>query len=123
LVTGEQKIGLHQQEQRALYSAFQAYFRKHKPPLLAAWGKNDPLFLPQGAVAFKREHSINPTGCQHPVTTSLSCCGLTCPARTLLNSDGAAPIQKANWAILNVHYWPLADIRLALAHVLGGKRT
>jgi pimeloyl-ACP methyl ester carboxylesterase len=39
----------------ALYPAFQAYFRKHKPPLLAAWGKNDPFFLPPGAEAFKRD--------------------------------------------------------------------
>jgi pimeloyl-ACP methyl ester carboxylesterase len=27
----------------ALYPEFQAYFRKHKPPFLAAWGKNDPF--------------------------------------------------------------------------------
>jgi pimeloyl-ACP methyl ester carboxylesterase len=39
----------------ALYPEFQAYFRKHQPPLLAAWGKNDPFFLPQGAKAFKRD--------------------------------------------------------------------
>lgn len=39
----------------ALYPQFQAYFRKHKPPLLAAWGKNDPFFLPPGAEAFKRD--------------------------------------------------------------------
>jgi len=39
----------------ALYPAFQDYFRKHKPPLLAAWGKNDPFFLPPGAEAFKRD--------------------------------------------------------------------
>jgi pimeloyl-ACP methyl ester carboxylesterase len=39
----------------ALYSEFQAYFRKHKPPFLAAWGKNDPFFLPAGAEAFKRD--------------------------------------------------------------------
>jgi pimeloyl-ACP methyl ester carboxylesterase len=32
-----------------MYPEFQAYFRKHKPPLLAAWGKNDPFFLPPGA--------------------------------------------------------------------------
>jgi pimeloyl-ACP methyl ester carboxylesterase len=38
----------------ALYPAFQDYFRKYKPPLLAAWGKNDPFFLPPGAEAFKR---------------------------------------------------------------------
>jgi pimeloyl-ACP methyl ester carboxylesterase len=39
----------------ALYPEFQAYFRTHKPPLLAAWGKNDPFFLPAGADAFKRD--------------------------------------------------------------------
>jgi pimeloyl-ACP methyl ester carboxylesterase len=39
----------------ALYPEFQAYFRNHKPPLLAAWGKNDPFFLPPGAEAFKRD--------------------------------------------------------------------
>ena len=39
----------------ALYPAFQDYFRTHKPPLLAVWGKNDPFFLPPGAEAFKRD--------------------------------------------------------------------
>ena len=39
----------------ALYPTFQSYFRTHKPPFLAAWGKNDPFFLPAGAEAFKRE--------------------------------------------------------------------
>ncbi len=39
----------------ALYPAFQEYFRKHKPPFLAVWGKNDPFFLPAGAEAFKRD--------------------------------------------------------------------
>jgi pimeloyl-ACP methyl ester carboxylesterase len=39
----------------ALYPTFQAYFRTHKPPFLAAWGKNDPFFLPRGAEAFKRD--------------------------------------------------------------------
>jgi pimeloyl-ACP methyl ester carboxylesterase len=38
-----------------LYPTFQSYFRTHKPPLLAAWGKNDPFFLPAGAEAFKRD--------------------------------------------------------------------
>ena len=41
----------------ALYPAFQDYFRTHKPPLLAVWGKNDPFFLPPGAEAFKRDIS------------------------------------------------------------------
>jgi len=39
----------------ALYPSFQGYFRTHKPPLLAVWGKNDPFFLPLGAEAFKRD--------------------------------------------------------------------
>jgi pimeloyl-ACP methyl ester carboxylesterase len=40
----------------ALYPAFQAYFRQHKPRFLAVWGKNDPFFLPPGAEAFKRDN-------------------------------------------------------------------
>ena len=39
----------------ALYPAFQEYFRKRQPGLLAIWGKNDPFFLPAGAEAFKRD--------------------------------------------------------------------
>lgn len=39
----------------AMYPAFQAYFRTHKPRFLAVWGKNDPFFLPPGAEAFKRD--------------------------------------------------------------------
>lgn len=38
-----------------LYPQFQEYLRKHKPPLLAVWGKNDPIFLAAGATAFKRD--------------------------------------------------------------------
>jgi pimeloyl-ACP methyl ester carboxylesterase len=38
-----------------LYPAFQEYFRKSQPPLLAIWGKNDPFFIPPGAEAFKRD--------------------------------------------------------------------
>jgi pimeloyl-ACP methyl ester carboxylesterase len=39
----------------ALYPAFQNYFRTYKPRFLAAWGENDPFFLPAGAEAFKRD--------------------------------------------------------------------
>jgi pimeloyl-ACP methyl ester carboxylesterase len=39
----------------ALYPVFQEYFRKHQPPFLAVWGRNDPFFLPPGAEAFKRD--------------------------------------------------------------------
>ncbi|MER5941976.1 alpha/beta hydrolase [Streptomyces sp. NPDC001928] len=38
-----------------LYPAFQEYFRTHRPPLLAIWGRNDPFFLPAGAEAFKQD--------------------------------------------------------------------
>jgi pimeloyl-ACP methyl ester carboxylesterase len=38
-----------------LYPTFQSYFRTYKPPFLAAWGKNDPFFLPAGAEAYKRD--------------------------------------------------------------------
>jgi pimeloyl-ACP methyl ester carboxylesterase len=39
-----------------LYPAFQEYFRRSKPPLLAIWGKNDPYFIPPGAEAFRRDN-------------------------------------------------------------------
>jgi len=39
----------------ALYPTFQSYFRTHKPPLLAVWGRNDPFFLSAGAEAFTRD--------------------------------------------------------------------
>jgi pimeloyl-ACP methyl ester carboxylesterase len=40
----------------ALYPKFQQYFRTHRPPTLAVWGKNDPFFLPAGAEAFRRDN-------------------------------------------------------------------
>lgn len=39
-----------------LYPAFQEYFRKAKPPLLAIWGKHDPFFIPAGAEAYRRDN-------------------------------------------------------------------
>jgi pimeloyl-ACP methyl ester carboxylesterase len=39
----------------ALYPRFQEYFRTSRPPLLAVWGRNDPIFVPAGAEAFKRD--------------------------------------------------------------------
>ena len=38
-----------------LYPAFQDYFRKATPPLLAIWGRNDPFFIPAGAEAFRKD--------------------------------------------------------------------
>jgi len=39
----------------ALYPTWHAYFREHKPPMLAVWGDKDPFFLPPGAEAFRRD--------------------------------------------------------------------
>jgi len=39
----------------AAYPAFQAYLRKHQPPLLAVWGQHDPAFIPPGAQAFRKD--------------------------------------------------------------------
>lgn len=39
----------------AQYPEWQAYFRKHQPPTLVVWGKNDPVFAIEGALAFQRD--------------------------------------------------------------------
>ena len=39
----------------AAYPGFHAYFRAHRPKLLAIWGRNDPFFIPPGAEAFRRD--------------------------------------------------------------------
>jgi pimeloyl-ACP methyl ester carboxylesterase len=39
-----------------LYPQFQKYFRTHRPPTLAVWGKHDPFFVPAGAQAFTRDN-------------------------------------------------------------------
>ena len=38
-----------------LYPKWQAYFRKHQPPMLIAWGKNDQIFPAAGAEPYKRD--------------------------------------------------------------------
>jgi pimeloyl-ACP methyl ester carboxylesterase len=38
-----------------LYPTWQAYFRKHQPPTLIVWGKNDKIFPPEGAHSYKRD--------------------------------------------------------------------
>ena len=37
------------------YPAWQAYFRKHQPPTLIVWGKNDYIFPAEGAHPYKRD--------------------------------------------------------------------
>jgi pimeloyl-ACP methyl ester carboxylesterase len=38
-----------------LYPKWQEYFRKHQPPTLIVWGKNDTIFPPAGAHPYKRD--------------------------------------------------------------------
>ncbi|OPF83080.1 alpha/beta hydrolase [Streptomyces antioxidans] len=39
-----------------LYPRVHEYFRAHQPPLLAVWGRDDPIFGPDGARAFARDN-------------------------------------------------------------------
>jgi pimeloyl-ACP methyl ester carboxylesterase len=38
-----------------LYPQWQAYFRKHQPPTIIIWGKNDVIFPADGATPYKRD--------------------------------------------------------------------
>ena len=38
-----------------LYPQWQAYFRKHQPPVLIVWGKNDEIFPADGAHPYSRD--------------------------------------------------------------------
>jgi pimeloyl-ACP methyl ester carboxylesterase len=38
-----------------LYPEWQAYFRKHKPATLVIWGKNDQIFVAEGAAPYNRD--------------------------------------------------------------------
>lgn len=39
----------------ALYPEWHAYFRRHQPPTLVLWGKNDEIFVVDGAAPYKRD--------------------------------------------------------------------
>jgi pimeloyl-ACP methyl ester carboxylesterase len=39
----------------ARYPEWQAYFRRHQPPTLIVWGKNDQIFPAEGAYPYKRD--------------------------------------------------------------------
>ena len=39
----------------AEYPKWQALFRKHQPPALLMWGKNDPIFPAEGAYPYKKD--------------------------------------------------------------------
>ncbi|MEM8829751.1 MAG: alpha/beta hydrolase [Cyanobacteria bacterium P01_G01_bin.19] len=38
-----------------LYADWQQYLRDTQPPMLIVWGKNDPIFLEQGAAAYQKD--------------------------------------------------------------------
>jgi pimeloyl-ACP methyl ester carboxylesterase len=38
-----------------LYASWQAYLRRHQPPALITWGKNDPFFTEAGAQAYLKD--------------------------------------------------------------------
>jgi pimeloyl-ACP methyl ester carboxylesterase len=38
-----------------LYPQWQEYFRKYQPPTLVVWGKNDNIFLKEGAIPYQRD--------------------------------------------------------------------
>ena len=38
-----------------LYPQWHEALRRNHPPVLVVWGKNDPIFIPPGALAFKRD--------------------------------------------------------------------
>ncbi len=38
-----------------LYPKWHEYLRQQQPPVLAVWGKNDPILKPEGALAYKRD--------------------------------------------------------------------
>jgi len=37
------------------YDEWHAYFRAHQPPTLIVWGQGDPLFTPEGALAYRKD--------------------------------------------------------------------
>jgi pimeloyl-ACP methyl ester carboxylesterase len=39
----------------ASYAAWQAWLRRHKPPTLVVWGRNDPSFIAPGGEAFRHD--------------------------------------------------------------------
>ncbi len=38
-----------------LYPQWQTFLREHQPPTLVLWGRNDPIYSPEGALAYHRD--------------------------------------------------------------------
>jgi pimeloyl-ACP methyl ester carboxylesterase len=49
------KPGQREIQAAASYAAWQAWLRRHKPPTLVVWGRNDPSFTAPGGEAFRRD--------------------------------------------------------------------
>ena len=100
----------------AMYPRFHEYFRAHRPPTLAVWGKNDPFFLPAGAEAFRRDlpdaevHFVD--GGHFPLETHLDeVAGIvrTFLARTLDAAQGEALFGALNEANALAEAKPILD--------------
>jgi len=56
---GQQKVQLDlfydYQNNVKLYPQWHAFLRKYQPPALIAWGANDPIFVPAGAEAYRKD--------------------------------------------------------------------
>lgn len=39
----------------ALNATWQDYLRRHQPPMLVVWGRNDPILRPEGALAYRQD--------------------------------------------------------------------
>jgi hypothetical protein len=48
------------------YPKWHDYFRKHQPPTLIVWGKNDPIFPPAGAEPYKKDLGVLFLGIREP---------------------------------------------------------
>jgi pimeloyl-ACP methyl ester carboxylesterase len=47
------------------YAVWQEYFRKHQPPTLITWGKNDGIFTVEGAELYKRASQCRAPSSRH----------------------------------------------------------
>ncbi|MFP6560161.1 alpha/beta fold hydrolase [Paraburkholderia sp. B3] len=98
------------------YPRFHEYFRTHRPPTLAVWGKNDPFFVPPGAEAFRRDipdAEIHFVDAGHfPLETHLDeIAGIIRAflARTLDKAQGRALFGELNEAAVPEQAQPLLD--------------
>lgn len=100
----------------AAYPRFHEYFRAHRPPTLAVWGKNDPFFVPAGAEAFRRDMpdaEVHFVDAGHfPLETHIDEIAAIIGAflaRTLDRAQGRALFGELNEASVSEQAQPLLD--------------